>query len=1391
MAKDLGKKVSYTYDNEDYSYDSVVFQKGKPPLDSEVNLSQQLLADLTRKSTRDNSSGWISYKEVFAEAGNNNLFYTQNPEQAEPEIALVNGWAVHVTNTKNSNSNVNVISMDEFPLVNGSRVDGVFLEVWRGLVSDEMSGITTPSDLTKIGVINGVHAINENVVWAVGDNGIILKTDNGGVTWLSQVTPTASTLRTVKFVSENIGYVGGSNGTLFKTEDAGSTWSKISTPTLDAINDICVIGDGTVVTAGDNGTVLRSTNGLDFGVILDTGNASSNLNSIYFYDSSVGWAVGDDGTYIRTLNGGTSWVSQSITTLDPSNTLQETTVAKNINGIRFVNLSDGWAVGDDGLILRTTDGGIRWSDISLSIYNPESESNNLVPAYSSTNKNLNAIEIRKSFPLRISLFVRNVNLFRSASYEINPTSLVLTYQDADDFEIHEVKLILSRYPKDTDLLEAINSIRDEDTGEFVFNAALSYTESSYQSHDNTGTIYGTQSTEIKFSMGDRAWIVGDDGLVLSTKNGGARWTEENSTTNFDLYGVSFSGLNYGWVAGDQGDIAKYDASVDSWEDQDTDLVKQTQRKVYYKGNNESPATLNLRNDSVHPEINTETSARTQIQYRIRVVEGVDINNFKDSGLGSSYTFSKGPNGTVREAGMYKFENMGTKTGDYGLWRALCRNTVDGYTYAIPMFMVSRKNQQPYNPSTNINGTSVDAIGAIRPDGLVYTDITNEDIVDVRRRTGNLDMAQYLSSSFDMLMDGTLRTSMISEPSRGGQIGSLLTHTNQFGSDQLSNLIGTNSNGVNSRAEGGIEAFAAGSQEQDGITFIPGISGPPDVAYFNTLANGMYNHDPSFFSATYSVEDGGPSDIDGTDIPGYFTGLGTPEASFVFGATGVSSEEGVNYVVRGAYIDYSSPGLDYLPEVPLQLKNTQGGTPSESVHFYGISEGIDSQVVRRLSTGISGNRDYVEVSSNYFGEEPEKVGSPFRLHIFQQIDESTNEVKILKNNEGYFVYSIKKIINKKDGGSYRVSAFKDRDGSDASTMVASLASTYTIPAGSVIEIIAEVTTLEEEDAVGRISIGQVTEDKGETVDAFRSPYLTLFSRTDKGVGKSYKSVIMGKSTSGGNVTFTEKIVGISTSDYLSGEDTTTVWSWDGSSATTVPVTNVTKDSDGYITSIFSPSITSGTVLVVALVEEEEFPNTDTDSGALVSYKHTAPQTLRPLPDDMEFEIVEGPTDFVISSLGAGGGLSSSMYDNTLEQIPVFDNLNNPSFFFNLYGLEMESFIEQGGYLTLPFRVSRKPGGVIKAYNSSVDRQGRTFYRNVDKEMVFKTEGMSLGNPRKLMVPFLVKLRSQVVNPAVRGEILLAVASSYENTTLENGIYLGKGISRSVLSFYKIPGMPVAK
>jgi len=141
--------------------------------------------------------------------------------------------------------------------------------------------------------------------------------------------------------------------------------------------------------------------------------------------------------------------------------------------------------------------------------------------------------------------------------------------------------------------------------------------------------------------------------------------------------------------------------------------------IYRYGNKEGGYSF-LTDDLIDPSIGFETTQRVQIQYRIRVVTGlVGLTSFPD-GFDPASVQAQGAASAVTS---FTFTNMRKTLGDPGLWRAgdgtpNSLGTVDGYTYAIPLAAIFRRNTVAWDgdPGQNLNGgfnrnpTAIDRTG---------------------------------------------------------------------------------------------------------------------------------------------------------------------------------------------------------------------------------------------------------------------------------------------------------------------------------------------------------------------------------------------------------------------------------------------------------------------------------------------------------------------------------------------------------------------------------------------------------------------------------------------------------------------------------------------------------
>jgi hypothetical protein len=175
--------------------------------------------------------------------------------------------------------------------------------------------------------------------------------------------------------------------------------------------------------------------------------------------------------------------------------------------------------------------------------------------------------------------------------------------------------------------------------------------------------------------------------------------------------------------------------------------KPSEDTVWKYGNVEFGGT-NVAQDFVASVIGVETAQREQVQYRIRVVSGVNpaLNPYGFNPALKAQGPLADPTTSVNTA--YSYTNMGSVLGDPGLWRAGdgdgkngLMGTVDGYVYAIPMAMVFRRASQSWsilNPSGAINRFPT---AASRADARVLPEIKLTSAVDANVLTLQVDTTQ--------------------------------------------------------------------------------------------------------------------------------------------------------------------------------------------------------------------------------------------------------------------------------------------------------------------------------------------------------------------------------------------------------------------------------------------------------------------------------------------------------------------------------------------------------------------------------------------------------------------------------------------------------------------------
>ena len=320
--------------------------------------------------------------------------------------------------------------------------------------------------------LRGAASLNLTSGWVVGDNGTIRYTTDGGATWTAQSTSLATQpqLNGVFFDSPNKGTIVGNSGTILTTSNSGSQWSKRDAATTQPLNGVWYASNSRGWVVGGGGIIRATTTGGANWNAQPSGTTRV-LRAVWAADTQNVYAVGDSGTVLKTTNGGTTWTAIATATVG---------TAENLRAVGGSSASKVWVAGDNGVVRLTTDGGATWTTQAAGL-----------PQLS------------------------------------------------------------------MDVPAAANSIRVLDTNNAVIvggrgavrttsNGGLSWTPSYY------GTFQDLE--DVSRSGVTSATAVGANGSVIHTFDGGASWFRQVPNTAANLNGVTLLSSGTGWAVGDNGTV---------------------------------------------------------------------------------------------------------------------------------------------------------------------------------------------------------------------------------------------------------------------------------------------------------------------------------------------------------------------------------------------------------------------------------------------------------------------------------------------------------------------------------------------------------------------------------------------------------------------------------------------------------------------------------------------------------------------------------------------------------------------------------------------------------------------------------------------------------------------
>lgn len=233
-------------------------------------------------------------------------------------------------------------------------------------------------------------------LWAVGNQGTIVQSDDGGATWRKRTSGTDDMLDSI-FCTPNGQHLWtvSSDGGILQSDDSGATWKARTSGTRNILQSIFGTPDGRHLWAvGNSGTIVQSS---DAGATWDVQLRSDKnpLESIFGTpDGRHLWVAGWGGQILQSDDGSTTWQERKTGTdewlesifgtpdgrhlwvvggvfnskifqSDDGGATWEMRNSGKTSGLRSIfGTEDGrhlWAVSMDGEILQSDDGGATWN----------------------------------------------------------------------------------------------------------------------------------------------------------------------------------------------------------------------------------------------------------------------------------------------------------------------------------------------------------------------------------------------------------------------------------------------------------------------------------------------------------------------------------------------------------------------------------------------------------------------------------------------------------------------------------------------------------------------------------------------------------------------------------------------------------------------------------------------------------------------------------------------------------------------------------------------------------------------------------------------------------------------------------------------------------------------
>ena len=400
----------------------------------------------------------------------------------------------------------------------------------------------------------------------------VYRTTNAGVNWSQyKVNGVQDTLCSAFFLNENTGWIEGPRDKYYKTTNAGSSWSENILTVNTPFRYPYFINENTGWFRGELGFTKTTNGGANFFVTGTTPQGST--VGFGFSDANTGWCISFYDIFVTT-NAGTNWIKT-----------YENDEGVYISSIKFLNAHTGIAVGSNGGILKTTNRGFNWTDITKTVNNhsgiakvnfvnqntgwilsngkllKSTDGGSQWKKIDSTSNytGMKFIDGNTGICISDNFFVHTTNSgqsfiahtysgysFKSAFMPSQNTWYVFGYNGAFEDIILKTTdaglnwVSINRPEKHTDYIYFVNETTGFSLGWFY----ISKTTNSGTNWIHTSLSPGADL--IYFYNSSTGWRVNDENIYKTTDNG-TNWQLQFSKPNYQHFSITFTNALTGWV----------------------------------------------------------------------------------------------------------------------------------------------------------------------------------------------------------------------------------------------------------------------------------------------------------------------------------------------------------------------------------------------------------------------------------------------------------------------------------------------------------------------------------------------------------------------------------------------------------------------------------------------------------------------------------------------------------------------------------------------------------------------------------------------------------------------------------------------------------------------------